>query len=282
MGTSINISVVGFVGGEPEVKTVGEQQVASFSVAVNRKTRSGEQTLWVRVSCWNGLVPVVQKYVHKGSLVQVQGYGGGAIRTGTAFGRPESGVRPAEGFDGLDAFTFVDRNNQPRYAPRDGTDAQTLNVAPLAAEEVQALLAEAIGLANRARAQIRRPLGSSARVTVSVVDSKGAILGMLRTRDAPVFGADVSLQKARTATLFSSRDAAAFLRGITEPAVYRNPDLSPKAEVLIPDYVDAAQAVIFLDLFIPTALLATPTALLVSHFAIMSGVFFPAGCSWIW
>ena len=73
MGTSINISVTGFVGGEPEVKTVGEQQVASFSVAVNRKTRSGEQTLWVRVSCWNGLVPVVQKYVHKGSLVQVNG-----------------------------------------------------------------------------------------------------------------------------------------------------------------------------------------------------------------
>ncbi len=73
MGTSINISVVGFVGGQPEVKTVGEQKVASFSVAVNRKTRSGEQTLWVRVSCWNGLVAVVEKYVHKGSLLQVTG-----------------------------------------------------------------------------------------------------------------------------------------------------------------------------------------------------------------
>jgi single-stranded DNA-binding protein len=71
MGTSITISVVGFVGGQPEVKTVGEQKVASFSVAVNRKTRSGEQTLWVRVSCWNGLVD--EKYVHKGSLVQVTG-----------------------------------------------------------------------------------------------------------------------------------------------------------------------------------------------------------------
>jgi single-strand DNA-binding protein len=71
MGTSINISVTGFVGSEPEIKTVGEQRVATFSVAVNRKTRAGEQqTLWVRVSCWNGLVDVVQKYVHKGSLVQ--------------------------------------------------------------------------------------------------------------------------------------------------------------------------------------------------------------------
>lgn len=70
MGTSIGVSVVGFVGGEPEVRTAGEQPVASFSVAVNRKTKSGEQTLWVRVSCWNGLVDVVQKYVHKSSLVQ--------------------------------------------------------------------------------------------------------------------------------------------------------------------------------------------------------------------
>lgn len=215
--------------------------------------------------------PAYDSLVDKGSLVQVQGYGGGAIRTGTAFGRPESGVRPAEGFDGLDAFTFVDRNNQTRYAPRDGTDAQTLNVAPLAAEEVQALLAEAIGLANRARAQIRRPLGSSARVTVSVVDSKGAILGMLRTRDAPVFGADVALQKARTATLFSSRDAAAFLRGITEPAVYRNPDLSPKAEVLIPDYVDAAQA------FIGAAALTDGTAFADRSGGNLSRPFYPDG-----
>ncbi len=72
MSTSLNITVTGFVGGQPEIKTVGEQQVATFSVAVNRKTRAGEQqTLWVRVSCWNGLVAVVQKYVHTGSLVQV-------------------------------------------------------------------------------------------------------------------------------------------------------------------------------------------------------------------
>ena len=65
---------------------------------------------------------------------------------------------------------------------------------------------------------------------------------MARTRDAPVFGADVSLQKARTAALFSSPSAAAFLRSIEEPAVYLNPDLTPKAEVFIGDYVDALQA----------------------------------------
>ncbi|MDX2137019.1 MAG: single-stranded DNA-binding protein [Chloroflexota bacterium] len=72
MGTSINIQVTGFVGSDPQVKTVGEQRVASFSVAVNRKSGAGQkQTLWVRVNAWGKLADVAAQYVHKGSLVQV-------------------------------------------------------------------------------------------------------------------------------------------------------------------------------------------------------------------
>lgn len=72
MGTMINISVTGFVGSEPQVREVGEQRVASFSMAVNRKNSGGQkQTLWVRVNCWNKLADVASEYVHKGSLVQV-------------------------------------------------------------------------------------------------------------------------------------------------------------------------------------------------------------------
>ena len=72
MGTSINIQVTGFVGSDPQVKTVGEQRVASFNVAVNRKNGGGKkQTLWVRVNCWNKLADIAAQYVHKGSLVQV-------------------------------------------------------------------------------------------------------------------------------------------------------------------------------------------------------------------
>ena len=72
MGTSVQLQVTGFVGGEPQVKTVGDQRVTSFSVAVSRKNRAGEkQTLWIRVSCWNKLSDVAAQYVHKGSLVQV-------------------------------------------------------------------------------------------------------------------------------------------------------------------------------------------------------------------
>jgi single-strand DNA-binding protein len=72
MGTSLNIQVTGFVGSDPQVKTVGDQRVASFSVAVNRKNGSGQkQTLWVRVNAWGKLADVAAHYVHKGSLLQV-------------------------------------------------------------------------------------------------------------------------------------------------------------------------------------------------------------------
>jgi uncharacterized protein GlcG (DUF336 family) len=144
-----------------------------------------------------------------GALVIVPGYSDGSIRPGVAFGTAASGIRPDDDVDfpGLDAFVLVDGAGQRRFSPRDGTDGL------LNAHEVRTLLAEALTVANRARAQIRRPLGSSARVTISVVDSSGEVLGVVRSRDAPLFGTDVSLQKARTAALMSSPDAAGFLDG---------------------------------------------------------------------
>ena len=72
MGTMINISVTGFVGSEPQVREVGEQRVASFSVAINRTTSNGnQQTLWVRANVWNKIADVAMTYVKKGSLVQL-------------------------------------------------------------------------------------------------------------------------------------------------------------------------------------------------------------------
>ena len=76
MGTLLNISITGYVGNEPQVRTVqtsnGDKQVASFSVAVNRTNGGGQkQTLWMRVNCWGNLSTVAQQYIHKGSLVQV-------------------------------------------------------------------------------------------------------------------------------------------------------------------------------------------------------------------
>lgn len=73
MGSSISVQITGFVGSDVVLKEVGEQRVASFSLAVNRKTSAGkQQMLWVRVNAWNGLSDVVMKYVRKSSLIQVE------------------------------------------------------------------------------------------------------------------------------------------------------------------------------------------------------------------
>jgi len=135
----------------------------------------------------------------------------GGLLDGSTFGAANSGIRSADAIDntlfpGLDAFVLTDGAGTNRYPPTAGT--AVAGEVPLTAAEVTQLLRSALGVANQARAQIRRPLDSQARVTISVVDAGGAILGIARTRDAPMFGTDVSLQKARTATFFSTPETA--------------------------------------------------------------------------
>ncbi len=205
-----------------------------------------------------------------GSLQMVTAYTDGPILDGTAFGQNNSGVRPDAGnYPGLDAFVLVDNTNTERYPPSAGTDGANA----LSAIEVRQVIRSALAVANRARAQIRRPLGSQARVTVSVVDTNGVVLGIARTRDGPMFGTDVSLQKARTATLFSGAQAAADISGAPNTK-YRNPDASESGvEITLGDYVTAARS-----------FLGSPTALADGAFAFadrsggnLSRPYFPDG-----
>lgn len=135
-----------------------------------------------------------------GSLVPVAGFTGGTVKAGVPFGSAASGF-VASGKFGTPAIILGDR-----FAPRAGTDVNALS-----ANEVQVIISNALRVALRARAQIRNPADSGARVSISVVDSNGVILGVARTPDAPIFGTDVSLQKARTATFFSRPDAGDIL-----------------------------------------------------------------------
>ena len=82
----------------------------------------------------------------------------------------------------------------------------------LTAGDVGTIVSRAAQQSNITRAAIRQPLGSNARVTIAVVDAAGVVLGVFRQQDAPVFGFDVAVQKARTAAFFSSPSAAASLR----------------------------------------------------------------------
>jgi uncharacterized protein GlcG (DUF336 family) len=83
----------------------------------------------------------------------------------------------------------------------------------LTVDDVTRAITQAAHQADVTRAAIRQPLGSPARVSITVVDTEGTILGIFRTFDAPVFGFDVSAQKARTALLFTRNNGGATLRG---------------------------------------------------------------------
>jgi uncharacterized protein GlcG (DUF336 family) len=151
---------------------------------------------------------VTESGLPAGTLVAVPGFFDPhplLVQPGVLFSTSASGVM-ATTFDGQPAEILVDTAGDPRYPP-----APSIDPAPpigLTATEVRTLLDEALRVAYRARAQIRRPAGSSARATISVVDTTGVVLGIVRAVDAPPFGIDVSLQKARTAAFLSSPSAA--------------------------------------------------------------------------
>ncbi len=144
-----------------------------------------------------------------GNLVSVTGYTDGSIIAGTAYGTEASGIRASKAseFSNSDAFVLTDGTGANRFPIRAGTDGAAITT-PLTAAEVRAILEEAFIIFSRARAQIRQPLDSRMQATVSVVDTYGQILGIVRTPDGPIFGTDVSLQKARTAAFFSNAAAA--------------------------------------------------------------------------
>lgn len=148
-----------------------------------------------------------------GNLVALTGYYPVAtILAGTAYGSEASGIRRAGAgdFSNNEAFVLSDGAGTNRYPVRPGTDAADVGTA-LTAQEVRTILEQAFTVMSRARAQIRQPLDSRAQVSVSVVDTRGVVLGLVRSPDAPIFGIDVSLQKARTASFFSDPKAGADL-----------------------------------------------------------------------
>ena len=112
--------------------------------------------------------------------------------------------------DGLPT-SFVDTTlgnvpgqTDPRFPIRAGS--------VLTAADVRRVLEQAAQQTVVTRAAIRQPLGSNARVSITVVDTDGSVLGFFQNQDAPNFGIDVSAQKARTANFFSHPSAASELR----------------------------------------------------------------------
>ncbi|WP_062345516.1 heme-binding protein [Novosphingobium sp. CCH12-A3] len=156
-----------------------------------------------------------------GTLIPVRGYyDGTAVLAGTPYGTEASGIRRATSseFSLADAYVLSNGSGANRYPIKGGTDSAAVGTA-LTAAEVRAVLEEAFTIMTRARAQIRRPLDSRAQVSISVVDTYGEVLGLVRGPDAPIFGIDVSLQKARTAAFFSNPVAAEQLLANTDAEI---------------------------------------------------------------
>jgi uncharacterized protein GlcG (DUF336 family) len=148
-----------------------------------------------------------------GSLVAVNGYyPGGAVLAGQIYGQEPSGVRQATTaeFSQPGGFILTNGAGQNRYPPRAGTDAEV--GTPLSATEVTALLEEAFKVMAHTRGAIRQPVDSTAQMSIAVTDTHGVILGVVRAPDASLFGTDVAVQKARTASFMSGAFTASDLQ----------------------------------------------------------------------
>ena len=73
-----NITILGRIGQEPELRDVGENKVVKLSVAVKSFSKRGdgptqEDTTWFSVIAWNKIAENCAKYLEKGSQVAVEG-----------------------------------------------------------------------------------------------------------------------------------------------------------------------------------------------------------------
>ena len=72
------LTLLGRVGKDPEVKTVGDNTVCNFSIATSRKWKDAdgeqqEKTIWHNCSLWGKSGDVFTKHVKKGDGILVQG-----------------------------------------------------------------------------------------------------------------------------------------------------------------------------------------------------------------
>jgi single-strand DNA-binding protein len=73
------VILIGRVGKDPEVKTTTNGKVASLTLATTEYYKDKatgekkEQTDWHNIVFWNSVADIVEKYVNKGSLINVDG-----------------------------------------------------------------------------------------------------------------------------------------------------------------------------------------------------------------
>jgi uncharacterized protein GlcG (DUF336 family) len=147
--------------------------------------------------------------INEANLLSLPPFTAGPIRSGVQYGTTASGFVESVHPTGVPIAIAVNADGSERIPLRAGSPlAGGVQLRP---EEVRAILDSAIFTAFRTRAAIRRPLDSAAQVSIWVVDTQGTPIGFVRAKDAPLFGMDVALQKARSAMFMSAGDSASLL-----------------------------------------------------------------------
>jgi len=72
------VMLIGNLGRDPEIRMVGDNKVADFSIAVTErfKDRNGQQqekTEWVNIVAWGRQAEIAEQYLKKGSAIYVDG-----------------------------------------------------------------------------------------------------------------------------------------------------------------------------------------------------------------
>ena len=78
--SSVNkVIIVGRLGQDPEIKSIGQTAVCNFTVATSKKWVSKEdgskqeKTEWHKITAWRKTAEICGKYLNKGSQVYIEG-----------------------------------------------------------------------------------------------------------------------------------------------------------------------------------------------------------------
>jgi uncharacterized protein GlcG (DUF336 family) len=123
-------------------------------------------------------------------------------------------------------------------------------IGGLSVFDVMQIINNAIATANKTRAVIRLPIGSSARMAIAVADLDGTIIGLYRMADGTVFSIDVAASKARNMVYFNSgARTAADLTEVPMGTAATNRTIGFGAQPLYPPGINGSAAGPFFNLY---------------------------------
>jgi uncharacterized protein GlcG (DUF336 family) len=157
---------------------------------------------------------------------------------GSGFGSDEGAYVPVPDLSDL-SMTITGPQGSLRPQVPEGWLVGPKASAELTADQVRAIIDNAVFEANRTRAAIRLPRGVRTRMVIAVTSVDGEVLGLFRMPDATVFSIDVSVTKARNVVYFSGTNRrASDLPGVPLGTAITNRTLRFGSQPMFPPGID--------------------------------------------